>query len=196
MLVLAHLFKCIFQISKWPNKKQKNKNYCTTCHEKHIPLTGKKCKLTKKTDMDLPSTSGAHLMSSSSESDVPDFGVGTSHTNMSAKKEITKQKDCSVKKAVTSGQSRPSDQFAETSSEEHSSGALQALILQQLQQVNSSHDAVEDYSYERAENKDNLKLSTPQCLVKSSHKSKKCKKSKIRQYSHHQMMKVCHHCYC
>ena len=164
--------------------KPKNKNYCSTCHEKHIPPTGKKCQLSKKPDMNLPSTSGAQLMSSTSDSDVPDSGVGAFHVNMSAKK-VKKQKDCSVKKAVASGHSRPSNEGAETSSEEeHSSSGLQALILQQLQRVNSRLDAVEDrlgdHSHGRTGNKDSTKLSTPQCLVKSSQKSKKCNKSKVK----------------
>ena len=134
--------------------------------------------------MDLPSTSGAQLMSSTSDSDVPDSRVGAFHVNMSAKK-TKKQKDCSVKKAVPSGHPRPSDQGAETSSEEeHSSGGFQPLILQQLQRVNSRLDAVEDrlvdHSHGRTGNKDSTKLSTPQCLVKSSQKSKKHKKSKVK----------------
>ena len=109
--------------------KPKNKNYCSICHKRHIPPTRKKC----KPDMDFPSVSGAQLMSSSGDSDVPDSGVGAFYANMSAKN-ITKQKDCSVNKTVVSGHSRPSDQAAEMSSEEeHSSGGLQALILQQIQ---------------------------------------------------------------
>ena len=59
---------------------------------------GKKCKLIKKLDMDLPSTSCVHLMSSSCNGDVLDSGVGAFYANMSTKK-ITKQKDCFVKKA-------------------------------------------------------------------------------------------------
>ena len=113
--------------------KAKNQNYCSTCHEKHVPPTGKKCQLKKKPDMDLPSTSGAQLMSSTCDSDVPDSGVGAFHVSMIAKK-VKKQKDCSVRKAVASGHSRPNDDGAETSSDkEHSSGGLHTLILQQLQ---------------------------------------------------------------
>ena len=162
--------------------KTKNKNYCSTCHEKHIPPSGKKCQLSNKPNMDLPSTSGAQVMASSS--DVPDSGVGAFYTNKSAKK-VKKQKDCYIKKAAASGQSKSSVQMAETSSEdEHSSGGLQALILQQLQQVNSRLDAVEDrmatHSPGRTGNKDSTKLSSPQYLLKSSKSSKKCHKSKVK----------------
>ena len=41
-------------------------------------------------------------------------------------------------------------------------------------------DRLEDHSHGRTGNKDSTKLSTPQCLVKSSHKSKKCSKNKVK----------------
>ena len=113
--------------------KAKNKNYCSTCHEKHIPPTGKKCQLKKQPDMELASVNGAQLRSNASDSDVPDSGVGAFNVNMSAMK-TKKQKDCSVRKAVVAGRATSSDEDAETSEDDqHSSGGLQALILQQLQ---------------------------------------------------------------
>ena len=52
-----------------------------------------------------------------------------SKVNMSAKK-ITKQKDCSVKKGLPSGESQTSDHIpaGSSSGDEHSSGGLQVRI--------------------------------------------------------------------
>ena len=96
--------------------------------------------------MDIPSTSVQPMTTSSdSEREAQNSGVGAVKVKMSARK-ITRQKDCSVKKGLPSGQFRPSDRVpAQSSSEdEHSSGDLQARILQELQKVNSRLDAVED----------------------------------------------------
>ena len=164
--------------------KAKNKNYCSTCHEKHIPPTGKKCQLKKQPDMELASVNGAQLRSIASDSDVPDSGVGAFNVNMSAMK-TKKQKDCSVRKAVVAGRATSSDEDAETSEDDqHSSGGLQALILQQLQRVASQLDAVEDrledHSQGRTTSKDSTRLSTSQSVVKNRQKSKKSSKSKVK----------------
>ena len=139
-------------------------------------------------ETDIPSTSVQMMtMSSDTESDRQNSGVGAVKVKMSAKK-ITKQKDCSVKKGLPSGQSRPSDHVrADSSSEdEHSSGGLQARILQELQKVNSRLDAVEDkvqeHSFRSTDQRDFSKLSTPKYSVHNDKRSRKSKKSKTSRY--------------
>ena len=62
---------------KMTKPKTKNNNYCTSYQERHFPPTGKWCKLSKKQDQGVPSSSAQLLTSSSgSDSDVPDSGVG------------------------------------------------------------------------------------------------------------------------
>ena len=97
---------------------------------------------------------------------------------------VTLQKDCSVKKAKASGLSRPGDHAVLTSSgDEHSSGGVQALILKELQRVNSRLEAVEDSmeskTHRRSRRRDSAKLSTPEHLTESCCKTKKCRKSKM-----------------
>ena len=167
--------------------KAKNKNYCNKCHEKHFPPTGKKCTLKEVKDMNIPSTSAQQMtMSSDSDSEVRHSGVGAVKVKMSARK-ITRQKDCSIKKGLPSGQFRPSDHVpAQSSSEdEQSSGDVQARILQELQKVNSRLDAVEDKVQEHGrstDRRDCYKLSTPERFVHNVSKSRKSKKSKASRY--------------
>ena len=90
-------------------------------------------------------------------------------------------------KGLPSGQFRPRDRVpAQSSSEdEHSSGDLQARILQELQKVNSRLDAVEDKVQEHSrstDQRDFSKLSTPERSVHSNKKSRKSKKSKTSRY--------------
>ena len=167
--------------------KAKNKNHCSKCHEKHFPPTGKKCTLKEVKDMSIPSTSAQQMtMSSDSDSEVRDSGVGAVKVKMSARK-ITGQKDCSVKKGLPSGQFLPSDHVpAQSSSEdEHSSGDIQARILQELQKVNSRLDAVEDKVQEHSsstDRRDSFKLNTPERFVHNVNKSRKSKKSKATRH--------------
>ena len=66
---------------------------------------------------------------------------------------------------------------------EHSSGGLQALIVKELQRVNSSLDAVEDsmgdQRHRQRGHRDSVELSTPKHLPKSSYKGRKRRKSKL-----------------
>ena len=70
----------------------------------------KKCHMNANKSMDKPSTSFQPVTSSSdSDSDVRDSGVGAFKVNMGARKKVTKQKDCSDKRVLSPGQSRPGD---------------------------------------------------------------------------------------
>ena len=126
--------------------KNKNKNYCSKCHSKHYPPTGKKCQADMDKSNKEPSVSMNHMTASSeSNSDGRDSGVGARKVDMGTKKKIIKQKDCSVKRVITPGPSRTRDQSdgSETSEDECPSGGLQALILKELQRVHHRLDDVE-----------------------------------------------------
>ena len=74
--------------------KNKNKNYCSKCHEKTLPTYSKKCQMNANKSIDKPSTSVQPVTSSSdSDSDVWDSGVGAFKVNMGARKKVTKQQD-------------------------------------------------------------------------------------------------------
>ena len=165
--------------------KNKNKNYCSKCHSKHYPPTGKKCQVMMDNITNDPSTS-VHPVNSSgdSDSDVRDSRVGAVNVDMGVKKKITRQKDCSVRRVSTSGQSRPSDQAddSETSEDEHPSGGLQTLILKELQRVNHRLDdmeaKVQGHRHHRKHEKDCQKLSTSKYMSKNEGCSKKSTKRK------------------
>ena len=116
--------------------------------------------------------------SSEGDSDSRDCVVGACKVDMGAKKKITKQ-DCSVKRVLTPGPSRTSDQSdgSETSEDESPSGGLQALILKELQRVHHRLDDVEaKVQHTRRRNrkhKDCPKLSISKYLSKSDGKCKK-----------------------
>ena len=165
--------------------KNKNKNYCSTCHSKHFPSMGKKCQVMMDNVINNPSTSVHPVNSSSdSDSDVRDSRVGAVNVDMGVKKKITRQKDCSVRRVSTPGQSRPSDQAdgSETPEDGHPSGGLQALILKELQRVNHRFDDVEarvqGHRHHRRNEKDCQKLSTSKYMSKNEGCSKKGTKSK------------------
>ena len=167
--------------------KNKNKNHCLKCHSKHYPPTGKKCQVVMDKTKEEPSVNMNPMTTSSeSDSDGRDLGVGARKVDIGARKKITKQKDCSVKRVLTPGPSRTSDQSegSETSEEEHPSGGLQALILKELQRVHHRLDDVEakvQNSRRRNRNsKDCSKLSSSKYL---SNNDVKCKKSRKCQSS-------------
>ena len=121
-----------------------------------------------------PSISRSHMTASSDSDSVSrDLGMGASKVNMGAKKKITKQKDCSVKRLLTPGPSRTSDlsDGSEVSEDERPSGGLQALILKELQRVHHRLDDVEakvqDPGIRSRKRKDCSKLSSSKYLSKN-----------------------------
>ena len=168
---------------KMTKPKNKNKNYCSKCHTKHYPPTGKKCQSTMDKSSEDSSTSRSHVTASSgSDSDNRDLGMGASKVNMGAKKKITKQKDCAVKRVLTPGPSRTSDlsDGSEVSEDERPSGGLQALILKELQRVHHRLDDVEakvqDPGIRSRKRKDSSKLSSSKYLSKNGVDCKNFKK--------------------
>ena len=126
-----------------------------------------------------PNISRNHMTASSeSDSDGRDLGMGACKVDMGAKKKITKQKDCSVKRVLTPGPSRTSDQSdgSEVSEDERSSGGLQALILKELQRVHHRLDDVEakvqDSGRRSRKHKECPKLSSSKYLSKNDVKCK------------------------
>ena len=160
--------------------KKKYNNYCSKCHSKHYPPRGKKCQVAMDKASEDPSISRSH-MKASSDSDS-DLGMGASKVNMDAKKKITKQKDCSVKRVLTPGPSRTSDlsDGSEVSEDECPSSGLQALILKEFQRVHHRLDDVEakvqDPGIRSRKRKDCSKLRSSKYLSKNDVKCKNFKK--------------------
>ena len=130
-----------------------------------------------------PSTSVDPVTSSSdSGSDGQDSGMGAFNVNM-GKKKVTQQKDCIVWKVSNPGQARPSDHTdsSDTSEDERPSGGLEALILKELQRVNSRLDVMEatvQGHRQHRRDKDTQKLSKANVLSKSDSYCRKSKSSK------------------
>ena len=176
--------KIIFFSDKMTKPKAKNKNYCSKCQSKHYPPTGKKCQSAMEKLKNQPSAGVDPVTASSdSGSDGRDSGMGAFNVDM-GKKKVTQQKDCVVKKVLNPGQARPSDHTddSDTSGDERPSGGLEALILKELQRVNSRLDDVEatvqGQRQHRKRDKDTQKLSKTNVLSKSQSYSKKSKSSK------------------
>ena len=152
--------------------KVKNKNHCSKWHSKHYPPTGKKCQNVMDKVKNQPSTS-----------DGRDSGMGVFNVDM-GKRKVTQQKDCVVRKVLNPGQARPSDHTdtSDASEDEPPSGGLEALILKELQRVNSRLDVVEatvqGHRQHRRRDKDTQKLSKTSVLSKSDSCSRKSKSSK------------------
>ena len=164
--------------------KVKNRNYCSKCHSKHYPPTGKKCQNVMDKLKNQPSTSVDPVtLSSDSGSDGRDSGMGVFNVDM-GKKKVTQQKDCVFKRVSNPGQARPSDHTdgSDISEDECPSGGLEALILKELQRVNSRLDVVEatvqGHRQHRRRDKDTQKLSKVNVLSKSESYSRKSKSSK------------------
>ena len=92
-----------------------NKNKCTKCGDRHLPPTGKKCKLYKKQDNELEMEASDHISGGS------DATVKHKHVQ---------------KVSVEHSSDSESDRDVETS--------VQMQILQELKRVNKRLDAVED----------------------------------------------------
>ena len=176
--------KSYFSVLKMTKPKAKNKNHCSKCHCKHYPPTGKKCQNVMDKLKNQPSTSVDPVTASSDRgSDAQDSGMGAFNVDM-GKKKVTQQKDCVVKRVSNPGQARPSDHTddSDTSEDERPSGGLQALILKELQRVNSRLDDVEatvqGQRQHRRRDKDTQKLSKANVLSKSESYSRKSRSSK------------------
>ena len=172
-----------FSVFKMTKPKAKNKNYCSKCHSKHYPPKGKKCQNIMDTLKNQPSTSVDPVSSSDSGRDGRDSGMGAFNVDM-GKKKVTQPKDCVVKRVSNPGQARPSDHTdgSDTSEDERPSGGLQALILKELQRVNSRLDDVEatvqGQRQHRRRDTDTQKLSKANVLSKSESYSRKGRSSK------------------
>ena len=153
--------------------KPKNKNYCSQCHSKHIPPTGKKCK--KQSVKSCDHGKGPQSLSDDSDVGFRDNNMSFSNVIMSTHKKVVVQKNCKVKRCCAPRHSGPSIKVpADASEEECSSGGLQNLILKELCRINDRLDVVEQEMDTRRRRKIHKqpKLSTPNYSINKHVKTK------------------------
>ena len=164
--------------------KAKNKNFCSKCLEKHIPPTGKKC--TRQVVEDSKLVKHSNKKSAIKTAPVLSFSDSDSVSGSSSEDEVTRQSDCSAKRALALGSQGPSDhakkrsQDSSSEEEDHKTADTQVLILKQLKKVNSRLDAVEEKMATTSTNKRHKGLKLSKCCDTIDHVSKKSsQKSKV-----------------
>ena len=157
--------------------KAKSKNFCSKCLEKHIPPTGKKC--TKQTVEHSKPAKDSKKKSAIKTAPVLSFSDSDSMSGSSSGDEITRQSDCSDKRALAPGSQGPSDnpkkrtQDSSSEEEDYKTADTQALILKQLKKVNSRLDAVEEKIATTLTSKRHKELKLSTCCDTIDHVSKK-----------------------
>ena len=121
--------------------KKVNKSYCSTCHTKHVPSTGKKCTIYSAEMSKNGSSKTTSASSVRNSSEEWDSQVMSASVCKNVRVKATKQKDYYAKKASASG-GYSTDETSEEEECDHSSG-VQTLILAELQCFNSRLDAME-----------------------------------------------------